>query len=286
VQTALTFTVNSLVISSMYILVALGFALLLSIMGIFNFAHGAIYMIGAYMTYAFTVLLGINQWISLLLSMLMCGLLGLFLERFCFRPFIGNIDGVVMMTIAIGYILTTTVNVTLGGRVIAVPHFIPSVLQQGYLSVSTDRLVTLVVGGLLLLVMFLIIRYSKVGHQMLAISQDYTGAALQGININLTSGIATAIGCGLAALSGSLMGALLSLYPFMGDTVLLKAIQVVILSGIGSMGGILVGGLIIGTMDAVLPVLTSAPVAQAAGLGIIIIILLFRPKGLFGYELF
>jgi len=270
----------------MYILVALGFALLLSIMGIFNFAHGAIYMIGAYITYGLIVALGINQWISLLLSMVITGLFGLFLERFCFRPFRGNIGNVVMVSIAIIYILETTVNITLGGSVKAIPHFVSTLFKIGTLSISTDRLVMLVAGVILLLAMFLLIRYSKIGHQMLAIAQDNIGAALQGININKTSAIATAMACGLAALAGSFMGALLCIQPYMGDTVLLKAIAVVILSGIGSMGGLLVGGLVIGFADAILPVYYNAGVSQTVAMAIIFIILILRPKGLFGYELF
>jgi branched-chain amino acid transport system permease protein len=285
-ETAATLIINGLVTSAMYILVALGFALLLSIMGVFNFAHGAIYMIGAYVTYGFSVELGINQWLALLLSIIFIGIFGLFLERFCFRPFVGNINGVVMMAIAIILILETTINITLGGTVRALPSFVSGVFKTQFFSVSADRLITLLIGGILLVVMTLFIQKSKIGQQMMAIAQDSTGAELQGININRTSAIATMIACSLAALSGSLMGALFSVNPFMGDNVLLKAIQVVVLSGIGSMNGILIAGLIVGFVDATLPVFTNSGVAQAVGFVIIIVILLLRPKGLFGHELF
>jgi branched-chain amino acid transport system permease protein len=134
--------------------------------------------------------------------------------------------------------------------------------------------------------MFLFIRKSKTGKQMLAVSQNREGAALQGIDINRISGIAIAMACAMAALAGALMASLLSMSPYMGDSMLTKAIEVVILSGIGSIGGTLIGGLVIGAIDGVLPVFTSGAIADGIGLAIIMIILLIRPKGLFGYEIF
>lgn len=276
--------VNTLVLSSMYILVALGFALLLSIMGVLNFAHGAIYMVGGYICYQLAVEFGLNQWLSLLLSALIVGLFGLFLERFWFRPFFGDMFRTIVMAIALILILETTVNVTVGVHIRSLPAFVPGIIKAGAISVSAERLVTFVVGGVLLLGMTLFIRRAKVGQQMLAVAQDPEGAALQGISVHRISALACAVGCGLAAVAGSLMGAVLSLSPFMGGYMLVKAIQLVILSGIGSIGGVLVGGLIIGSIDATLPVFTSGAVTQAVGLGIIVILLLFRPQGLFGRE--
>ena len=285
-ETLVNCAVNSLVISSMYILVALGFALLLSIMGIFNFAHGAVYMIGAYVTYGLSVVLGINQWVSLLLSILIVGLFGLFLERFCFRPFTGKPTNVIVMAVALILVLETAVEVTLGGVTRSMPQFVSGIIPMGFVSIEAERLTVLLIGAVLLIVMNLFIQRSRLGQQMLAVAQNKEGAALQGININRTAAIATVLACGMAALSGSLMATLFSLSPFMGNNILLKAIQVVILSGIGSVGGILAGGLIIGAMDAVLPVFMDAHVADLTTIGIVIVILLVRPKGLFGYELF
>lgn len=279
-------TVNGIVLSAIYIMVALGFALLLSIMGIFNFAHGAIYMVGAFLTYGLAKTLGINQWAALLISMMVMGAFGLFLERFCFRPFGDKAFEVIVMSIALILILETAAVVTLGGSQRALPPFFPGKINFGIVSVSIDRVIILIVGTILLILITLFVRKTRIGQQMLAVSQDREGAALQGININRTAAIAMVIACILATLSGSLMSSLYYLGPFIGDGMLMKAIEVVILSGIGSFGGILVGGLIIGFMDAVLPVVLSPLVAQAITIGIIILILLIRPKGLFGYELF
>ena len=283
-EIAASIVVNSLVLSSMYIFVALGFALILSMVGILNFAHGAIYMVGGYICYIFACGFGLNQWLSLLMSVLIVGLFGLFLEKFCFRPFSGDVWRVAVMTISLIIILETTVNVTLGAEVRRLPAFVSGVVRTGPISLSLERLVTFAVGGLALLIFSLFVRKTKPGQQMLAVAQNPEGATLQGISTHQMSALACAIGCGLAAAAGSLMGAILQLGPFMGDYMLLKAIQVVILSGIGSIGGVLVGGLIIGFLDGTLPMFTGGAVIDAVGLGIIVVLLLFRPQGFFGHE--
>jgi branched-chain amino acid transport system permease protein len=285
-NTIITCTVNGLVLSAIYILVALGFGLQLSIMGIFNFAHGAVYMIGAYVTYGLSVGLGLNQWFSLIISVIVVGSSGLFLEKFCFRPFQSKPTRMIVMAIALIIILETAVEVTLGGVTRALPAFLPGILRTGFISVDTERILTFGIGAVLLASLTYMIQKTQIGQQMLAVAQDAEGAALQGIDTHRISATATVIACATAALAGSLMATIFSMNPFMGDNILLKAIQVVILSGIGSIGGILAGGLIMGMLNAFLPVLTDASIAELITILIVILILLIRPKGLFGYELF
>jgi branched-chain amino acid transport system permease protein len=283
-ELAATTVVNILVLASIYILVALGFAFLFSIVGILNFAHGAIYMIGSYICYQFAVEFGINQWLSLLLSVVVVAAFGVFLERFCFRFSFGNMSRTIIVCIAIILILQTTVNVTVGTYVRSLPAFIQGVLNAGTISLSAERLVTFVIGGVLLALMVWFIKSTKYGQQMQAISQDMEGAALQGINIHRVSALACALGCGLAAVAGCLMGAVASLSPFMGDYMMQKALILVILGGIGSIGGIFYAGLILGCLDAVLPLFMSGAASEAVVLGVVVAILLFRPQGFFGHE--
>jgi branched-chain amino acid transport system permease protein len=282
----LTSTVNGLVLSAIYILVALGFGLQLSIMGIFNFAHGAVYMIGAYVTYGLSVALGLNQWVSLLISVILVGASGLLLEKFCFRPFQSKPTHMIVMAIALIMILETAVEVTLGGVTRALPAFVPGIFKAGSISVDNERVLAFAIGAVLLAALTFLIQKTKIGQQMLAVAQDAEGAALQGIDTHRIAATATVIACATAALSGSLMATIFSMNPFMGDNILLKAIQVVILSGIGSIGGVLVGGLIMGFLNAFLPVLINASVGEVITILIVLGILLIRPKGLFGYELF
>lgn len=275
---------NALMLSSMYILMALGFAILLSVMRVLNFAHAVIYMGGGYICYQLAIVYGLNQWLSLMLAAIIMGLFGLFLERFCFRPFFGDVNRTLVMTLALIVIIESVVNILVGTQIRSLPAFASGIIRTGGVSLSVERLVTFIISAALLLVIIFFIQKTKIGQQMLAVSQDATGAVLQGINIYRVSAVATVIACALAAVAGSLMGAIFSLSPYMGGHMLVKAIEIVILAGIGSIGGVLVAGLILGTIDATLPILMSGSASDVVGLGIVILILLFRPQGLFGHE--
>ena len=130
--------VNVLMLSSMYILVALGFALILSVLDVLNFGHAAIYTVGGYICYQLTVVVGVNQWISLLISMVIMGSFGLVLERFCFRPFLNDMNRIIVITLALIVILTAGVNVTVGSYIKRIPAFAAGVLRLGEVSVSGE----------------------------------------------------------------------------------------------------------------------------------------------------
>jgi len=279
---ALATVVNALVLSSIYILVALGFAFLLNILGILNFAHGAIYMAGGFICYKLTMGLGLNPWLGMVISVIIMGLFGLFLERYGFRKFYGNLNKTLIVCIAVITIFENTANLTEGLTVETVPSFAPGILKFGIVSLSLERLVTFLVGGVLLIWALWFMRKTKIGLQMQAVSQDIEGAALQGIHIHRIAGIACIIACSLAAIAGCFMGAYLNVNAFMGDNIMLKSCMLVILGGVGSIGGVFFAGLLIGTLDAVLPIYLSASVGQAIVLAIAIIILIWRPQGFFG----
>jgi len=268
----------------MYILVALGFALILSVLNVLNFSHAAIYTVGGYVLHQFSVVFGLNQWVSLLISMMAMAGLGLILERFCFRPFLNDMNRIIIITLALIVILTATLNVTVGSYIKTVPAFVPGVLRLGSVSISGERFATFIIGGILLTGLILFVKKTRTGLQMLAMAEDMEAAALQGIKTHRISAITTSIGCALAAVAGSLMGAILTLNPYMGDVMLVKAIEIVILGGIGSIVGVLLGGLVVGAIDATLPLFISGSATELTGLGIVIIFLLFRPQGFFGRE--
>jgi len=282
-QTLATLT-NWLILSSMYILVALGFAFLFSIMGVLNLAHGAIYMIGGYIGLAFITSLGLNPWVALILTAIIIGAFGLFLEKFCFRPFVGNFNRTVMVCIVIILVLQTSVNNIAGTQTLSLPPFAEGVLRVGFASVSYERIVTFVIGAALLVAVVWFVNRTRWGQQMQAISQDMEGAYLQGINVHRISAIACFMSCGLAAVAGCLIGAYLYLGPFMGDFMLVKILMLVILAGVGSIGGVLITGLALGALDAVLPMLVSGAYSDAITVTIVVVLLLIRPQGFFGRE--
>ena len=272
--------VNALLISAMYIVAALGFAFLMNVMGFINFSHGAIYMIAGYLCYQLAVVYGLNLWVAFLLTVIIISVFGLFLERFCFRYASGNLDRMIIISIAIVLILQNSINITIGAYVRSLPSFAPGVIKLLSFSFAADKLLTFVIGGVLLVIIIWFSKRTKYGQQMQAVAQDFEGAALQGINVNRISAMA----CGMAAVAGCLMGALFNLSAFMGDNMLVKALELVILGGIGSIIGMFFAGLLIGSIDAIVPLFSSGASGQAIGLAIIIIILLFRPQGFFGRE--
>jgi branched-chain amino acid transport system permease protein len=270
-------------LSAMYILMALGFTLILAVLNIFNFSHGAIYTVGAYICYQLAIVLGINKWLALLISTGIMGLFGLILERLCFRPLLYNEERVIAINIAIIVILQALINVTVGSYEKTLKPFLSGVFIFANAHISVERFATFIIGGCLLLIVFIFIKRSRIGLQLRAVAQDREAGALQGIRINRIAYVTTAVGCALAAASGCLMGAILNLSPFMGDYMLVKAIEIVVLAGIGSIGGVIIGGLILGTIDSVLPLIATGSMTELIGLAVIISILLLRPQGFLGH---
>jgi branched-chain amino acid transport system permease protein len=276
---------NGLTFSGQYILVALGLTLVLSIMNIVQLAHGEVYMIGAYVVYYFAAKLGLNFYLSFFIAIVATGVLGILLERFFLRPFRARPDKAMVLTAGFILVFQNLVLALATGtpKTYKTPYE-GSVLNIGGSALSMERVVIIIVALVLIGALFLFIRFSKNGQAMEAISQDREGAALQGISVDRLSAIAMFAGCALAGIAGALVGSLFSLLPTMGGTVLIKGITIIILGGLGSIPGTVLGGLIIGFLDGFIPLFTTQYVASLIGFVIVILILLFRPRGLMGHE--
>jgi len=275
---------NGLAAGWIYVLVAVGLTLVFGIMNIVQFAHGEIYMLGAYCSYFLIKVYGFSFWEALPLAALLVGLLGIVLERFFFRPFRGRFEPSIIVAVGLMLLLQTTAVVGFGTDTKSMGGIIPGVLTVSGITLSWDRLLAIVVGIILVAALFLLIQKTKVGQAMVAVSQDPDAAALHGIDVNRISTIAMVIGCALAAIAGALMGSIFSTSPFMGTSAITKGIAVIILGGLGSITGAVAGGLILGLIDGLIPPLLSPTMAGIFGFGVIIIVLLFRPRGLFGHE--
>jgi branched-chain amino acid transport system permease protein len=283
-ETVAQTVVNGFVLSSIYILVAIGFALIFSLMQILNFAHGVIYMIGAYVCYYCGVLFGLDPWAAILMTALIVGFFGLFLEKFLFRPLHRDFNRTLMLSLALIIILQATADVTVGAYVKSVPSILPGVISIEGVSLSRERVITFFIALSLLLALTLLIRKTHLGKQMLAVAQDREAASLQGINVQRVAAIAFALSCALAAIAGGLMGSIVTLYVYMGDSMLVKAIALVIVAGMGSIGGLFISGLLIGFIDAILPTFIGGAGSDAVGFAFVILILLIKPRGFFGHE--
>jgi len=275
---------NGLAAGGIYVLVALGLTLVFGIMNIVQFAHGEIYMLGAYASYFLIKLFGFSFWEALPVSAIAIGLLGIVLEKFFFRPFRDRFEPSIIVAVALMVLLQTTAVVGFGTDTKSMGGIIPGVLSIGGVTLSWDRLLGILVGIILVVALFLLIQKTKIGQAMVAVSQDPYAAALQGIDVNRISSIAMAVGCALAAIAGSLMGSIFSTSPFMGTSAITKGIAVIILGGLGSIPGAVAGGLVLGLIDGLVPPLLSSTMAGIVGFGVIIIVLLFRPTGFFGHE--
>lgn len=271
-------------LGGLYILVALGLTLVLSIVGIVQLAHGEVYMLGAYGMYYLCARAGLNFFLALIISALLVGGLGIVLERFFFRPFRGQLDRALIISIGLILLLQNAVLVTAGATPRAFASPFSGVLSILGVTLSWERLVVVFVGLGLVSALFYLIQRTKIGQAMIAISQDREVAALQGINIDRISSVAMFLGCALAAVAGALVGAMFSVTPFMGGFALMKGIAVVILGGIGSIPGAVAGGLILGLIDGIVPAFSTTHMAGLVGFGVIILVLLFRPQGILGHE--
>jgi branched-chain amino acid transport system permease protein len=270
----------------MYILAALGFAFIFNMMGAINFAHGGVYMLSAYLCYQLSVWLGVSNWVAMLLSVIIMAAFGILMEKFCFRPFRKDFSRLVMVGVALITVFSTTTNVLAGANTeIRVGTFAPGRSVIGGLTISNDRILTFSIGVLLLLVVLFIVNKTTLGRQMEAIAQNRTGAALSGININRVSAIVCIIGCALAAVAGSLMGAYRPMSPNMGDAIILRIIMLVMLAGAGSMNGVMITGLVMGALDSWLPFWFQGARADAATATVVVVLMLIRPKGFFGHEM-
>jgi branched-chain amino acid transport system permease protein len=276
--------VNGFALGWLYVLMALGLTLILSIMGILQLAHGEVYMIGAYVTYYCCVSFGVNLYASMFISMAVMAGFGLFLERFLFRPVRAQILAPIVISLGLTLILMSTAVVGFG----LYERSIPRLAQGSFVflgsAVPKDRIIAVGFAVGLLLLLYLFLKKSKYGQAMVASAQSREGAILRGISPNVMSSIAMVIGCALAAAGGTLAGSILMLTPSMGTLPLVKGLVIIVLGGMGSLLGAAIGGIFLGLVDGIIPVAFSPGLTSLAPLVVVIVILLVRPQGLFGHE--
>ena len=276
---------NSIVVGVVYILIASGLALVFSIMRIVNFAHGQFYMLGAFGVYYLYQELGMNYIAALIITTLAVAILGLLIERFFFRPFKAPHLHNLGMIVSIGLILLIE---GIGFSVFKpVERFVAPPLP-GHLNIMAVRLpiqnaMAIIVGMILISGLFVFTKWGKWGQAMRAVADDEVAAALQGININFTRMLAFSIGCALAAIAGGVMAGGIVVHPGIGAAAILKAFIVVVLGGLGSIAGTVLGGLLLGFIES-FGIFFLGYWINFIVFCLLILILLVRPKGLLGHD--
>jgi branched-chain amino acid transport system permease protein len=275
--------INVVLLSVVYILMGIGFAFILNLLGIFNLAHGAIFMASSYCCYLLVVRAELPGFVAFPLTVLAAAAFGILVEKFLFRPMGADFNRTKMVCIALSTILVTTFNL-FWDKVLAIPSFIEGTTGIGSYRVQSDRILAFGIGVVILVGIILFVDRSRWGAQMQAVTQNREGAALQGIRFSRVAMIAVSVGFGLAAVAGVFMGSLYNLTPFMGDVTLIKVLMLVILAGVGSFNGIFYVGALLGVLYGALPVFLSGAVVDAFASILVLALLVIRPQGFFGHE--
>jgi len=275
--------VNGVVLSLMYILLALGIGCVFSILRVISFAHGEMYMLGAYVTWMLVTWAGMYYLIALPLAIVVVFLLGLALERVLWHPILDNPMACLIMSLGLLFILEGGAASIFGEKSKSLATQFPGVLDMAGVYLSVERLVMVGISVVIVLGVLFFLRNHKQGQAMRAVTDNPEVAALQGIPVSRIQMIGFGITCALAAAGGGLVASVLTISPTMGLAPLFKAFIVVVLGGLGSIPGVIVAGFVMGFIDAIGLTLIGR-IASLLGFVIFVLVLLIRPRGIMGYE--
>ncbi len=277
---------QGLVRGAMYALMGVGLSLIFGILGIVNFAHGELYMIGAYVMYAVSVALKLPFVLGIAAAALVLLVVGMLIERGLVAPLRRRagrdwlLDSFVL-TIGLMVILQNGALMLLGARRLGVAEMISGSLALGGVSISLERLSILAVAALTVALLWAVIRYTHVGKAIRATAQDAEAAQTLGIDVRRVYTIAFGIGAALAGVAGALIISIFPAYPTVGMLPVLKSFAVVILGGLGNIPGAIAGGLLLGVIEALTVFSVSAGWQNVLTAALIVVILIVRPSGLF-----
>jgi len=280
--TLLQTILDGLMISLFYVLIALGLTLMFGILRVFNFAHGEVYMMGGFVTYYLFSQFHINYFLTIIACLIVGAFLGFLFERFIFRPFRDRPFNGFIASLGVMWILQTIAITQFGVLDKKVPTVFPGIIKAMGISISAERLGAMIIGIVMVIGMYLVINHTKPGKALRAVAQDMEAASLQGIPVNRMTTLAFALGSALAAGAGAIMSPIFLINPYSGGMPITKAFIVIILGGMGSLPGTILGGLVLGLLEAFTAVKLSIGMVSALGFGVVIILLLVKPKGLLG----
>jgi branched-chain amino acid transport system permease protein len=268
-----------------YILLATGLNLIFGVMKLVNFAHGQLLMVGAFVAYEVTTIAGLNPYASILVAMGSVALIGIVLEKFAFRKIRGT-DKLNEIFISLGLIYVFQYSATLlweNSYTIRIPSpFAGLSLSLGEVSLGYDLILAIVIVIVILVGLTFLTKKTKIGLAMRATSQKSDAAMLMGININRVYLFTFAVGAALAGAAGAIYGILFPFNPAIGALPTIKAFAIIILGGLGSIPGAIVGGLLYGIAENLTGYLTNGTWQNAVAFALLIAVLIVRPTGLFG----
>ncbi len=284
--------VNGLIIGLLYALMAIGLALIFSVLKLVNFAHGQCYMMGAFVSYYFSTHLGLDPILSVFLSMIVVFFIALAIQYLFLRPiYTGAVERkdeyAILITFALGIFLENLAKSVFGPGTVKSPDFISGVAKLGFLTLDYNRLIVSGAAVIIMLALLLVIGKTFLGKALRAVSQDRDAAAIVGINPHRLNLLAFGIGVALAGGAGALMGPIFLISPTMGTLPGIKAFVIIVLGGMGSIKGAIIGSLLLGEVESLGSVYFINPAVglaykNAFGVLLLAIVLLVKPTGLFG----
>ncbi len=285
--------IDGLSLGAIYALIALGYTMVYGIAKMLNFAHGDVIMVGAYMIYTMCTLTwttgGLPVWagalIAFVVAVVVCTLLGMTIEKVAYKPLRGASPLAALITaIGVSYLLQGLAQLIWGAdqRTLAILDKLGN-LHLGEYTIKWSSIITLVVGGIIMICLTLFVKKTRTGRAMLAVSEDKGAAQMMGINVNKIVSITFAIGSGLATFAALLYLPTTAISPTLGSMPGIKAFAAAVIGGIGSIPGAMLGGVLLGVIEVVCNSVEGlASYTTAIEFAVLIIILLVRPIGLLG----
>jgi branched-chain amino acid transport system permease protein len=274
---------TGLALGAIYVLFAIGLSLIFGMLTVVNFAHGAFYMVGAYAG-LFLVSIGGNFWICLFAVPLIVGTLGLVVERFLIRPLYGRgIDYPLLLTFGLSYVMVELIRIAFGksGYPFDTPELLQGAVDIGIGYFPLYRLFVMGVAALVLLGLWLFLERTSFGLIIRAGARDPQIVRILGVDISRVWLVVFGIGCGIAGLAGLLAAPLQGVIPEMGSTILAEAFVVTVVGGMGSIGGAVIAGLLVGVVVSMTS-LFAPEMSKVSIFALMAVVLLIRPQGFFG----
>jgi len=281
-QLIMEMTINGMMLATSMMLVGLGFTLLHSILRVVNLAHGEFYMLAAMLVWYVMSSYHLSYPLTILISMAIVIAFGLFVERFTLRKFRGDLLSGLIVSMGLVFILQQGALLTFGTETKNLPSAFPGTVTLAGIQISKERVVISLISLVVITVLLLFVNRFKAGRAMRAVAQDEEAARLQGVSIRYICTLTMALACGLGAIAGGLMAPVFMIVPTMGLPFLLKTIIAITLGGIGSIGGAILGSIIVGMVESYFSTLIAIEVAYIVLFGILSLILIVRPGGFFG----
>ena len=278
--------VNGLAVGSIYALIALGYTMVYGTIKLINFAHGDVYMMGAFIGYFAVMVLKMNVFVALLVAMVACAALGVVIERVAYKPLRNSTRVAALITaIGVSYLLENAMSYFFGAESRPFPSDFgtETITLFGDVSVNGKQILIFGVTVVLMALLQFIVRYTKMGKAMRAVAVDEQAAQLMGIDVDGVISFTFALGSALAGIAGVLVGVYYNtISTTMGITVGLKAFVAAVLGGIGSIPGAMVGGYLIGLLETMVSFFGYSPYRDGGVYFLLFIILIVLPAGLFG----